>query len=143
VVIVIGPEELSRAECERHLRDEVTCRVAVCTDAGPHIVPANYAFVQDMLILQTTPDSTLGSHASGQPVAVEVDDLSPIYHAGWSVVVRGRAERVTDPDLIERLEREGLRPWAPGERALRLGLRLAECEVSGRTLRPRSIRRSE
>src|SRR5215207_2901905 len=79
VVIVIGPEELSRAECERHLRDEVTCRVAVCTDSGPHIVPANYAFVQDMLILQTTPESTLGSHAFGRPVAVEVDDFNAIY----------------------------------------------------------------
>lgn len=139
----MGPEELSRAECDRHLRDEVTCRVAVCTDAGPHIMPANYAFVEDMLILQTTPEGTLGSHASGQPVALEVDDFNPIYHAGWSVVVRGRAEHVTDPDLIERLEREVPRPWAPGERAMRLALRLDECEVSGRILRPRVVRRSE
>ena len=36
--------------------------------------------------------------------------------SGWSVVVTGRAARVTDPELIARYRKVPLVPWAPGER---------------------------
>ncbi|WP_024805042.1 pyridoxamine 5'-phosphate oxidase family protein [Nocardia sp. BMG51109] len=44
-------------------------------------------------------------------VAYEVDDIDPIRHIGWSVVVTGLARPVTDPKHIARYE-QVLRPWS-------------------------------
>ena len=46
----------------------------------------------------------------------EADSLDPERHIGWSVTVIGQSQEITDPDEISRLERIGLRAWAPGDR---------------------------
>jgi len=43
-------------------------------------------------------------------VAYEADEIDPIRHSGWSVVVTGRARTVTDPDRVARYE-QLLQPW--------------------------------
>ena len=37
---------------------------------GPHIVPVNYAVVDDALVLRTSPYSVLGGHARGSILAI-------------------------------------------------------------------------
>lgn len=130
-------EVLSREECDRHLRDSAVARVAVCTPDGPHVVPVNYALVDDSVVVRTVAASVLGTHAPGNVVCLEVDDISPVLHAGWSVLVRGRAEALT-PDALDA----PLRTWVPRESDVVLRLRLAECEVSGRLLPAGAGRRS-
>jgi len=49
-------------------------------------------------------------------VALEADDLDAATSSGWSVVVTGRAMRVTGPELIARCQHVPLPPWAPGDR---------------------------
>ena len=54
---------------------------------------------------------------------------------GWSVVVKGTAERVYDAALTDRYEGLGLRSWAdPGGTGQ--WVRIRPSEVSGRELRP-------
>ena len=125
--------ELSREESESLLRLGVVGRVAVSTPDGPYIVPVNYSVVDDAVVLRTTPYSLLGLHARGAVVAFEVDRLDQDEHHGWSVLARGRAEAVTEPEELERIEAScPPRPWASGNRPL--FLRIAWTELTGRKL---------
>ena len=38
-------------------------------------------------------------------LAFEADEIDAAYNAAWSVVVTGRAQLVTDPQIVERLDR--------------------------------------
>jgi nitroimidazol reductase NimA-like FMN-containing flavoprotein (pyridoxamine 5'-phosphate oxidase superfamily) len=130
---VLEPIELSREESESLLRLGVVGRVAVTTPDGPYIVPVNYSVVDDAVVLRTTPYSLLGRNGRDAVVAFEVDRLDHDEHHGWSVLARGRAEVVTDPVELKRIETScPPRPWAGGNRPL--FLRIAWTEISGRRL---------
>lgn len=130
---MLEPIELSREESESLLRLGVVGRVAVTTPDGPYIVPVNYSVVDDAVVLRTTPYSLLGRNGRDAVVAFEVDRLDHDEHHGWSVLARGRAEVVTDPVELKRIETScPPRPWAGGNRPL--FLRIAWTEISGRRL---------
>jgi uncharacterized protein len=118
------PRELDRAECERLLRNGVVGRMALSTPEGPHIIPVNYAVVDDTVVVRTSSYSVLGTYGPNAMVAFEVDHVDHDRHVGWSVVARGRAWVEVDPDQVARI-RDGWqpRPWASGTRNLYLRLR--------------------
>ncbi len=130
---MLEPIEMTRPEAEALLRIGVVGRVALCTDDGPHVVPVNYSVVDDQILLRTTPYSVLGRLIGDALVAFEVDHLDLEQHHGWSVVVRGRAEVVEDPDEIRHIESVWPpRPWVAGNRPLLV--RIPWGEVTGRRL---------
>jgi len=123
--------ELGPSECRALLGDHQIGRVAVVAPDGPHIIPVNYALVDETVILRTSPLSlvaTLGRNAS---VAFEVDHLDQVTHTGWSVLVRGRTSPVFDSAELSHIRRiwEPV-PWADGVR--NLYLRLTPSQISGR-----------
>lgn len=125
--------DLTREQCVQLLNAGVTGRVAVSAPDGPHIVPVNYSVVGEAIVLRTTPYSVLGTHARGSMLAFEVDGVDHERWRGWSVVARGRAEAVTDPLELERIQETWQpRPWAAGNRILYL--RIPWTEVSGRQI---------
>ena len=63
-------------------------------------------------------------------VAFEVDELDDDSHSGWSVVVHGRAERVTEPDGADSAELP--LPWAAGPRVHTI--RITPRRVTGRRI---------
>jgi nitroimidazol reductase NimA-like FMN-containing flavoprotein (pyridoxamine 5'-phosphate oxidase superfamily) len=128
------PIELSRAECRERLASEGVGRLGVCTPTGPMIYPLNYTVDGNAVVFRTSPHTTLGAHAWGVDVAFEVDHLDWGTRQGWSVVVKGRAEIVDDPDEIDRLRELGRepRPWAKGMR--RLYVRIPWREITGRVV---------
>ena len=69
------PFEIPLEECRELLRAGLVGRVAVSTPMGPHIVPVNYAIVDDTIVLRTSPYSVLGSHARGAILAIEIDQF--------------------------------------------------------------------
>jgi nitroimidazol reductase NimA-like FMN-containing flavoprotein (pyridoxamine 5'-phosphate oxidase superfamily) len=127
------PFELSPEECRELLSAGLVGRVAVCTPVGPHIVPVNYAVVDDAVVIRTTPYSVLGSHARGATLAVEVDQFDYERQRGWSVVARGRAEAVNGAEELNHI-RSVWDPhtWATGQRNLYLRMRWSE--LTGRRL---------
>lgn len=130
---MLDPVELSLSESETLLRAGVTGRVAVSTPQGPHIIPVNYSVVGDLVVVRTSPYSVVGTHAHGTTVAFETDAVDHARQRGWSVVVRGRAEVVSDARVLEQIRREWPpRPWASGSRSLHVGIRLDE--LTGRRL---------
>ncbi|HLI57218.1 MAG TPA: pyridoxamine 5'-phosphate oxidase family protein [Actinomycetota bacterium] len=108
-------EVLARDECLSLLREHgFVARLAFVDDGGPQIRPFNY-FAEpnrDVMVFCTTAESALGRLADGTPVAVEVDQSRPLYNSGWSVIVKGRVQRVADPAEVGRLARGPLRSWA-------------------------------
>jgi uncharacterized protein len=125
--------ELSPSECEGLLRAGVVGRVALSTPGGPHIVPVNYSVVDSAVVIRTSPYGVLGTYGRDSALAFEVDGFDHERQRGWSVVARGRAEAVHDPEQIDRIRRVWEpRPWASGSRSL--FLRLHWTELSGRQL---------
>lgn len=124
--------ELSRSECEGLLRLGVVGRVAIATSTGPHILPLNYAVSHGDVVVCTSPYSVLGTYGRDSLLAFEIDHFEHPRHHGWSVVVRGRASAVEDPDELSDLVKVLPRPWASGSRSLYLRIPLTE--VTGRRL---------
>lgn len=125
--------ELSQGECEDLLRAGVAARVAFVTPDGPHIVPINYAVIDQAIFLRTSPSSLLGIYGRGARLAIEIDGLDSAREQGWSVVARGVSEVVDDSRVTAALRRSWKpRPWAAGTRSL--FLRIAWDELSGRRL---------
>lgn len=109
-----GLEVLGRDECLRLLGPAGVGRVAVVDGGHPVIFPVNYVVDEEEVLFRTAGGTKFDAAARGQIVAFEIDDADPIYHTGWSVVVTGRAEEITDPERRARIDAGRLRPWAEG-----------------------------
>ncbi|MCH5671918.1 helix-turn-helix domain-containing protein [Streptomyces gilvus] len=108
--------ELSATECRALLDTHGVGRIAVPTASGPLVVPVNYSVVDGAIVFRTAPGTT-PARASGHRVAFEVDRIDDAFSSGWSVLVRGYAEIVTDPAEAGRLaELAHSTPWAGGRR---------------------------
>jgi len=83
--------------------------------ALPAIRPVNHIVEGDRIIIRTHLGSAIDSAVAGTGtvVAYEADMIDPDDHLGWSVIVIGRARRVTDPGEVARY-REILQPWVSG-----------------------------
>lgn len=110
--------ELSREECLGHLAGQRLGRLAFIDIVGvlPLIIPVNYLLDGDRVVFRTDPGSKLTAAILGAPVAFEVDAVDESHRTGWSVVVRGHAEQVTDEADLARLHEAPLAPLAPGLR---------------------------
>lgn len=108
-----GLEVLERDECLRLLARATLGRIGVRSGALPTVLPVNFWLDGDRIVILTGEGSKLMAATRNAVVAFEVDDVDPMYHAGWSVVVTGVAREVTDPDDLAALRRAPLTRWAP------------------------------
>ena len=126
---------LSPAECFGLLELGGIGRVGFAAADGIMILPVNFAVTGKTIIFRTAPDGLLAIYASG-PVSFEVDHLDQAHREGWSVLVHGRARKVTDEHDVRRLEDSThLEPWAGGARDVYV--RIAPTRISGRCIEPR------
>ncbi|WGL51119.1 pyridoxamine 5'-phosphate oxidase family protein [Nocardioides sp. BP30] len=109
--------DLTEAECWERLETRDLARIAWNTSAGPEILPVNYVTHDGALWMRTTAHSSIAEQTDESPVAVEIDDLDPGTHVGWSVVLRGRAEAFYHDEDVPAEVKE-LRSWAAGVRPL-------------------------
>ncbi|GAA3785290.1 helix-turn-helix domain-containing protein [Streptomyces chiangmaiensis] len=124
--------DLTSQECRDLLSTHGVGRLALPTDTGPEIIPLNYSVVGGSIVYRTVPD-TVPSQAAGAQVAFEVDRIDAAFSQGWSVLVRGRADTVTDPDDVQRLEEQAFStPWAGGQRDL--WMRIDPDTITGRRI---------
>lgn len=123
---------MDRSECLTAARSRAIGRVAVTADALPAVFPINFAFLDDDVIFRTATGTKLATALRNNVVAFEVDEVDPISHTGWSVLIVGRAEVLTRPDDLARARAVPLVPWAPGNRGH--FVRIRSELVSGRRL---------
>ncbi|MFD0274209.1 pyridoxamine 5'-phosphate oxidase family protein [Kitasatospora sp. NPDC127111] len=108
-------------------------RVAVSTEEGPVVLPANFRVLDGTVIYRTAAEGTLAA-ASGGRVAFEADHIDEALRTGWSVLVKGIATVLDEPEAIEHLTRRGSPdPWAGGARDV--WVRIKPSSITGRRIR--------
>ncbi len=110
-------------------------RVVFDSETGPVALPVNYRCLDGDIVFRAEDDSVLVPPEGGSPASFEVDHLDDALTEGWSVLVTGRRERITDPEEAERAWSLGIVPWAGGDRPTLV--RVVETGISGRRIRRR------
>lgn len=107
--------ELSREESLSLLASVPLGRVGFTRQALPVIRPVNHIVDGDTIVIRTHTGSTLiGSSTVAEVVVYEADHLDLLSHTGWSVMVTGRASRITAPLEVSRYQKL-LTPWIDKE----------------------------
>ena len=128
-----GLEVLDREASLRLLATATLGRIGVTDKALPTILPVNFVFDGEKILVRTGVGTKLHAAAVGAVVAFEVDDFDPLYHSGWSVVVTGPARELTDPDELARVRRAHLPRWSPADGHV---IAIDPAIVSGRRIIP-------
>ncbi len=126
-------EVIRRDECVRLLQSNHLGRLAVVIDGRPLVFPVNYAMDGDRVVFRTAEGTKLHS-ASDREVAFEIDSADARYHIGWSVLVVGFGEDVTDAPTRERYEALPVRPWGEGDKPH--WIRIRPRAITGRRIPP-------
>ena len=129
-----GLEVLDEDECFELMATMEVGRLAVVSGGVPLIFPVNYAVVDGNVVIRTAPGTKLTAAGRNQ-VTIEADEIDPATHTGWSVVVRGRAEEITDFDPSDDQGAAQHRPQTRGPARSRCGCGSFPLVVTGRRLR--------
>jgi hypothetical protein len=128
--------ELGRPECLRRLAATSIGRVVVSVPGWDHpmIRPVNYLFDESSqsVLLRAALGSKLHALLGSARAAFEVDGTDTAGRVGWSVIILGVCEEITDTAELRRVEALGLEPWAPGTQGHWIRIRLNT--VSGREI---------
>lgn len=103
---------LSFDECLELIASSGVGRVAFLADGEIEVLPVNYTVEGARIAFRTATGSKLEAAVEQAVVAFEVDAYNESERSGWSVVIKGRVEVVTDRNVIARLELSGLKPYA-------------------------------
>jgi hypothetical protein len=108
-------DELTRAACLELLGTVRFGRLFFIHNALPAVRPVNHLVDVDSIVLRATVGAAItqeiGYH--GMVVAYEADALDSARQLGWSVVVVGTAQLVTDRVQAQRY-RSMIEPWVAG-----------------------------
>jgi nitroimidazol reductase NimA-like FMN-containing flavoprotein (pyridoxamine 5'-phosphate oxidase superfamily) len=127
--------ELSRDECLHLLATHEFGRLAVSMGEGPPVIrPVNYAFDDRSrsVVFRTAPGSKVHALLNSADAAFEIDGVDEDERTGWSVIIQGVSDVISDPVEVRRLDRLGLKPWTPGRKPR--WVRIRARTVSGRQL---------
>ncbi|MFE4667949.1 pyridoxamine 5'-phosphate oxidase family protein [Streptomyces sp. NPDC056716] len=111
--------EIGADEALRLLGEVSLGRIVFTRHALPTVRPVNHVLDAGDIVIRTHEGAALTSHAQGADapgvvVAYEADALDPDTHLGWSVVVTGYAQLVTDPAELARYHAL-IHPWIDQE----------------------------
>ncbi len=110
--------ELTRPECLRLLAATGFGRVVISVPDWDHPVirPVNYVFDEpsQSVLIRSAPGSKLHAVLRSPRAVFEIDGAHPDGRIGWSVIISGVAEEVTDRAELRRMEQLDLEPIAPG-----------------------------
>jgi transcriptional regulator with XRE-family HTH domain len=100
---------------------------------GPVAIPVNFRMDDDNVVFRTASESSITHGLHGQQVSFDVDHLDDALREGWSVLLSGTADIITDSAGVNRAETLGIEPWAGGER--QTYVRITVTQVTGRRIR--------
>jgi nitroimidazol reductase NimA-like FMN-containing flavoprotein (pyridoxamine 5'-phosphate oxidase superfamily) len=111
--------ELTRERCLELLAGHELGRVVICTPLTQTAVirPVNYTFdaYSQSVVFRTSSGSKFYALAHSARAWFEVDYLDPVTRSGWSVIVGGMTEEITQATEVARLNGLGLESWMPGD----------------------------
>lgn len=116
-------EPLSVEECLRLLATVPVGRVVFTQHALPAAYPVNFTTLPDGVAFRTRAGGGLDLAVRGSVVGFQADAYDPDRRSGWSVLVVGHAEEVTDPEVVRSVEHAAGPSWAGGRRERLLKVR--------------------
>jgi uncharacterized protein len=125
-------EHLTPDECWELVGRTPVGRIGVLNDSAPEIYPVNHVVDRHTIVFRTDPGSKLRGLLRSPAVCYEVDGIDQAEATGWSVLIKGRAAEVRDPDEVRRLAALPLRFWSLGDKAH--WIRIVPADVSGRRI---------
>lgn len=128
-----GLEVLPLQECMRLLGRVPVGRVAFVSRGEVVVVPVNHARDGASVVFRTGEGSIQSSAARRHVVSFEADEYDIDERTGWSVLLKGTLDLVTDDAEVDRLREHGLHPWADASGRPHW-VRLTPTTVSGRRI---------
>jgi nitroimidazol reductase NimA-like FMN-containing flavoprotein (pyridoxamine 5'-phosphate oxidase superfamily) len=125
-------EHLTPDECWQLLSATPVGRIGVLHDSAPEIYPVNHLVDRGTIVFRTDPGTKLRGLLRSPAVCYEADGIDAQAAMGWSVLVKGRAEQLSDPDDLDRVARLPLRLWSLGDKAH--WIRIVPEDVTGRRI---------
>ncbi|MEO6880541.1 MAG: pyridoxamine 5'-phosphate oxidase family protein [Mycobacteriaceae bacterium] len=125
--------ELASDTCWSLLRSQEVGRLGVVVRHWPLIIPVNYRLDEQTVVIRSA--GVVAEAADHANVTFQIDQVDPLAHTGWSVLVRGLAEVVGEnhrPWIAEHTHQTRVEPWAPGDRGQ--WIRIITQQVTGRRI---------
>lgn len=122
---------LSEGACWRALEATSLGRIAVAIGEDVEVFPVNFTTVDGRILFRTAPGSKLLALTAHPTVAFEIDGFDDT--AAFSVVAKGRAERIENQQEIDAADLLPLAPWIPTLKYR--WVRIVPREISGRVFR--------
>jgi nitroimidazol reductase NimA-like FMN-containing flavoprotein (pyridoxamine 5'-phosphate oxidase superfamily) len=107
----VGLDVLDEHECLRLLSTAHFGRVALTVGALPVIFPIHFTLFDGDPVFRTDPGAKLMAASNGNILCLEADHSDELSHRGWSVMVTGPADVITDERDLDRVRDLPLRPW--------------------------------
>lgn len=110
-----GPrlEPLTQEECMALLSTVSVGRVGIHIDALPAVLPVNFALHNGSVVFRTVPGTKLHDATQDAVIAFQADHYGDLREPiGWSVLVRGVAQQITDPSTLAAARLLPLGSWA-------------------------------
>jgi len=130
--------ELDREECLQLLAGTGIGRIAVAVPdwSEPLLRPVNYVFDESSqsVLISSGSGSKLHAILRSARAVFEIDGTDSVARVGWSVIVHGVTEEVTNAIEVQRLDSLGHDPWAPGNKGH--WIRIRANTVTGRRIAP-------
>jgi nitroimidazol reductase NimA-like FMN-containing flavoprotein (pyridoxamine 5'-phosphate oxidase superfamily) len=126
-------EELHPGECAVLLEASWLGRIGVVVDGHPEIFPVNHAYEPETggVVFPTNARTKLHAALEHPLVAFEVDGVDEL-GSGWSVLLIGPAEEITDPREIQRADARRKVRWAVSDRSH--WIRVRRARLTGRRI---------
>lgn len=122
--------KLDVGECLDLLETASIGRVAFNDEAGPIVLPVNYAVDQGSVVFRSTFGAKLAGAEQHSIASFQVDAMDQDSGTGWSVLVRGRLAEVVRGEDLDRLADSGLEALAGGDQTH--WIRVQSASITGR-----------
>lgn len=118
--------------CWALMKDTGVGRIAYRGPQGLGVLPVSYVVHERSVVFRVAPAGEIARCVVGREVAFEVDDHNIVSHDGWSVLIRGTTQRVTQTEELPPLDNRP-EPWVEGYRWM--VLRITPRSITGRQVR--------
>lgn len=123
--ITVVPEDA----CWGYLASQEVGRLVTSVGNRPELFPVNFVLDGQSVVFRTAEGSKLAQIVTNDDVAFQCDGWDD--EGGWSVLLHGTAEVISDEAELARCEKMPLRPWVPTVKPH--WVRLNPSEIVGRT----------
>ena len=129
---LVGFDALDHQACMTLLARQTVGRLGYIDDGWPIVVTVNFVSTDDGIVIRSLPGGKLFAALRGDVVCLQADYVNPRSKSGWSVLVHGPLEVISDPQSLRLAWENDPEPWVDSDSWE--WLRLRPLSATGRTV---------